>query len=94
MSTFKHSQHVAILRAARERIEDGREKYVCSALMYVGDDGTLQGWVQGLLDGSATLEGWLFRFHPGVFSIVGCAARMRLTRLAWLDWMIEEWSRP
>ena len=93
MSTFKHSQHVAILRAARERIEDGREKYVCAALMLEGDDGILQGWVRGLLDGASTLEGWLFRFHLGVFSIVEYAPRMRLTRLAWLDWMIEEWSR-
>lgn len=44
-------------------------------------------WIESLLDGSAVLSGWLLK--NGV-ELKSNYYRVRVTRLAWIDWMISE----
>lgn len=85
---------VAILRKARQLVEDDRFTYLCNA---IGEAGWLLGqereaevlvaWVQRMLAPFNTYTAWLRRKHPAVYAREGSAKE---GRLAWLDWMIQE----
>lgn len=100
--------HIAILRDARAQILSGHETFVCLAIKYhygrrrEGEEGEvakeLAHWARGLLGNHYTLESWLEE-HQGVREVNDSprtpeiSAKLRATRLAWIDWMIDHWSK-
>lgn len=100
--------HLEVLRDARAQIESERETFVCLAIKYhhgrrrEGEEGgvaqELAHWARGLLGGHYTPESWLEE-HQGVREVNDLPrtpeirAKLRVTRLAWIDWMIDHWSK-
>ena len=94
-----------ILRSAKFHIQHNHNGFVCTAIMNgirLADIGRtdrqhqfLVKWVEGLLDGSQTLNDWLCKNHDIESPLVAVATytdKMRITRMAWLDWMISYWE--
>lgn len=94
--------HVDLLRRAKRRIAHRYDCYVCLAL----GRGTIEGelakekdevlrHINNLLDGYHTLESWLAAqgYHVVDRDIYDTTLsdKMRATRLAWIDSMIEYW---
>lgn len=93
---MKHSE---VLREARDRIEHGSESYVCNALhpAYYPTDASkraaqlLRDWVGELIAPHLVLENWVR--DQGTQVPHGVATpQARITRLAWLDWMVQHWE--
>jgi hypothetical protein len=88
-----------ILREARGRIEDRSLSYVCLAINHPkqwngNDRENLKSWVLALLGSHYTLESWIEE-NCGVWireDMKRDAEKMRVTRLAWIDWMIAYWE--
>lgn len=92
--------HVELLTKAREIIEAGQNRYLCPSLIKIATTereiaarDELIEHIQELLGRWSTLGGWLHR-EQGIdvdqFSAEG-STKLRATRLAWIDWLIEEW---
>lgn len=98
--------HLEVLRDARAQIESESETFVCLAIKYhhgrerEGEAHAaaeeLAIWARSLLGGCYTLESWLEERH-GIAGLsespreYGVREKLRVTRLAWIDWMIEYW---
>lgn len=58
----------------------------------------LKRWIESMLDGHFTYEGWLMEHHPdflpsiGITTVIGGDLDCLPGRLAWMDWMIEYWQ--
>lgn len=97
---MNNKRAVDLLRQARVQIAEGTEKYICWALERVSKDNTsvvLQGIIQGRCAPGISYEGWLGRYHSHL--LVGPSmtwqervARKQLSRLAWIDSLIKEFS--
>jgi hypothetical protein len=95
---------IRILRQARELIESGEENFVCLAIEYaakrlerISAGAELVAWVESMLGDSGTLSGWIRSNRPELWFSATCDERIRLlrvTRLAWIDWMISELEKP
>ena len=90
-----------ILRKARTLIETKQSDYVCYAIgaASTGNSKTcaqgdkLTEWVMELLGEYPTLGGWLYwRRVEGIGQASCTNGKIRVTRLAWLDWMIQYWE--
>jgi hypothetical protein len=89
---------VEILQRTLELIKSGKEKYICDALREVQDTewkpdvdqkvGDLKKWINELLEGCGTLEGWLSRRGFDIRDNV----KMKATSVDWVEWMIEFWK--
>lgn len=84
-----------ILIGARERIADGREHYVCMAAQVAAfltnkDPSKACNAIEKQLAGATCLEVWLYKVHGiNPRNFVDGPARMRRTRLTWIDHMLE-----
>jgi len=88
---------ITALRFASTRIDWCENNYICSALHAVSEDYPdmseevqyLKTWVQKMLGSCGTLESWLreSRIH---LNPIDHPEKLRVTRLAWIDWMIAE----
>ena len=88
--------NIQILKEARKLIESRDEYYICSAITTVtgkkisGKPHPLETWISSMLDGySKTLFTWLRCHHPELGDIDRHSEKMRDTRLAWIDSMID-----
>ena len=89
---------VEILKIVLILIQTDQEKYICDALREILDDewsetvdknvGELKKWINELLGGCGTLEGWLSRKGYDVRD----KAKVKATRVAWVKWMITVWK--
>lgn len=95
-----------ILRKARELIQSGERYYICSAITYIHSENAhnpktvrncreLEAWIHTLLGDQVSLNAWLVEriseeaYGNGVLF----ERKLRATRIAWLNWMIEHWER-
>jgi hypothetical protein len=93
---------VKLLRRARELIESDSEDYICQALFTAGlwqyqtQTQELQKLIMDRLDGHYTLISWLVARGYKVWSDDdgrgSSMEKLRRTRLAWVDSLIEEHS--
>lgn len=89
--------HVELLTKARERISDGTNYGICGAvadigceLGYYSQSEEVREHISKILGDYAFLDSWLFaRGYPVLEA--GNSQKLRETRLAWIDWLIEEW---
>ena len=88
---------VKVLHRARSMIEKSSEYFICTALVRAGNElrmhsasDRIRDVVMERLDGHRTLNYWLYRKH-GIIELVP-SQRFRLTRLAWIDDLIKEFS--
>lgn len=96
--------HKNLLQFARKRIKNGQSNYICFAL----DDSIfnmpyrkrekfykaryeIKKHIMTLLLERGTLEAWLEKVVPWR-QIANNRNKVRLTRLAWIDWLIEQWK--
>jgi len=99
-----NAKKIALLRAARERIADGRENYICHAIDASEKNGTLSAarylrrWIDSMLGRQYFSYGsWLLAHHPEIY--VAALRRsdgnkdLAAGRLQWIDWMISELER-
>lgn len=86
------SRKVRALRLARQRIDEGKSQFVCLALEHVAERDTslanacrqLREYIGKALGPCMTLNTWYkVTYRTQVLP------DMRVTRLAWIDWMIE-----
>ena len=83
------------LRKARTLIEDNSEIYVCHAIAnapWFADIGPLIKEIDARLEGR-TVYGWLDVNYPEVLNEIEEFHSMKEYRLAWIDNMIEEFSK-
>lgn len=90
---------VEILKNVLILIQTDKEKYICDALREVLDEewtdevdknvSDLKKWINELLEGCGTLEGWLSRKGHDIRD----AAKVKAIRVAWVNWMIEQWEQ-
>lgn len=94
--------NVKILRLARELIASGAQEYICyaltkSALTSADDEAVkhLKCVIWFRLWPGVSLEDWLWRVHRIDVKRANQSHRekIRITRLAWIDSLIEEFSR-
>ena len=86
-----------ILAIALSYIKSGKKEYICEAIREVCDENwsdendyqanELIIYIQALLEGYGTLEGWLK--NKGYS---GNPAKILATRIAWMEWMILDWK--
>lgn len=93
---------VNILRRARGRLASGKAFYICWAVRDAGRASAalhphavrgakyLQAYVMLQLSGCRTLNDWIYT-RTGRWPSSGAA---RITRLLWIDWMIEQLTTP
>lgn len=93
------------LRLAKAELWDGRpsmgpvrKRFICHAADEAGVAHIVRPLLAGLLDGHATLEGWLTAHHPrrtrarGGFFDPGLSRTGHRTRHAWLDHLIAHYE--
>ena len=96
---------VEILQQARKEIKNGGEIYVCLAVEFPGGAchagdtilrTQLKKWIGTLLGSDLrTLDDWLIAQHKTTLEMQDYRdypEKMRVTRVAWIDWMIEYWT--
>jgi hypothetical protein len=99
----KAKQYLAMNEEDRKRSYDGwgefkRYYYICWAIDEANcptyDKIRVKEYISGLLGVNSTLEGWLDRTRHFVGNPHKPANRIKLqrTRLAWMDWMIEQFE--
>lgn len=93
----KDTKHVQLLKRARRRIEKSLDTYICNAITNscAGvriEKLELRFFVQRLLNGYPIYEDWM-AYHHKELAIVMHSGHYRKARLAWVDWMIEYWSK-
>jgi hypothetical protein len=84
------------LNKARPFVEGERSTYVCFAL--IGAVGFKQSrktcsMISSRLQSSLAVDGWLYKKHPCIFSEISRNGQWKEYRLAWIDNMIEEFSK-
>ena len=99
--------HVALLKEAKRLIKSGQYSFVCNAISTsrkysyeVGRLGSpLNRCVQEILtdiaiglEGCSTYNMWLDYVHGVGFAAYRNEAKARISRLAWIDAMIEYWK--
>lgn len=101
-----YKEMVKVLRAAKERIEDGRNSFVCTAINEAAHEldlswqtpDSLRRWINQGMGNCSVVENWLSRNHPALghkLSALGDENEgYREYRLAWIDNMIEELQKP
>jgi hypothetical protein len=84
-----------VLKLARPRIEDRRNRFLCDAIveMQIGmvDMVKTKGFIDAQLGGGDSmycLANWLFDHH-GILVFDYSDEKLKNTRLAWIDHMIE-----
>lgn len=83
-----------IFKKARERIESGKESYICFAINSV--DLNFEDWIRARdvirsrLDGFFSLDAWLY--SKGVQRTDNMAEDLRAHRIVWLDQLIQEFK--
>ena len=86
-------KYVAALKIARKCISVGWGRYICGALPNDSTGAQIRYWVAGALHPRGTLGAWLEHTQgipwDDLISDEG-KERQRITRLAWIDWMIKE----
>jgi hypothetical protein len=98
------NNHVRALTLAKEALKTKRVNYICHALEVVSLDHSelrvacdeLQKTVMERLNGPVSLETWIMsRKLHGRWSVFGkqFQNKIRITRLAWIDSLIEEFSK-
>lgn len=55
----------------------------------------LKVWIAELLDGNLTLGSWMYANYPDMQPLNGIEyhVQMRMTRIAWVKWMITYWQQ-
>jgi hypothetical protein len=84
------------LKKARPLIENDYEFFVCLALdESSGSDNTVKvkSMISNRLDNNVFVSGWLQQFHPEVALEIAQRKQWKEYRLAWIDNMIEEFSK-
>jgi len=96
--------HVKVLREARAIIENGTKVFLCNALTFRKTDysetegvaaSELVQLIAKRLGHSNSLEMWMRKHHPSLMPRVLTSyhtEQLRLTRLAWIDSLIEEFK--
>jgi hypothetical protein len=95
------AEHVELLKKARSLIKSGDNKFICFALREADDRkyspvfNALRGDIIKGLEGQYTLEYWIqaklnTRDSECFYTTKG-RAKLKRTRLAWIDAMIEYW---
>jgi hypothetical protein len=86
---------VPLLKAARQRVEDHKSGFVCSALDYAArecGDGEHAKEVKDLIteaiEGHISVVGWLLANHPDDYE-----CDLQPYRLAWIDHIIAECNK-
>lgn len=96
MNMNKYKRYAKLLRAARERIKSGENRYICDAINAVDPDGdasALRRWISNLIDGEFSYYEWMLENHPAIYAQMG-DDDFRKARLQWVDWMIAEMEQP
>jgi len=110
MKVSNNKVAINLLVQARKKINMGHHAYVCLAINHVCDSdedylvaNELASNISALLEGKASLQGWL---HSNghitrlewLDIIYDCPpdlrAKLKQTRLNWIDWMISELKVP
>jgi hypothetical protein len=84
------------LKKARPLIDSGRYEFVCYALEHAnGCSKTtlIRTMISDRLQFTGTINSWLRYYHPEVYSDIFRKREFRSYRLAWIDNMIEEFSK-
>ena len=106
MTTVKrYALWANILREARKLILNRRHRFLCHAIRdAVGyfelppfhpmtrECSAMTDWVESLIGYSGSLDNWL-RDRHGIDYYRQDSSNMRLLRLRWIDWMIQELER-
>ena len=84
---------IEALRIARERISRDEEEYICYALPDTTEGKAVARIIGERISPTISLEGWLIHNgHATLCELDGNPERLRITRLAWIDSLIEELS--
>lgn len=90
------TEHVKILRNARRIIENHDENYICFAIDSVWNKGCpvskmqIKSWIRAALDDHYALGGWISTTLGETLDYnYETYNKLRATRLAWIDWMID-----
>lgn len=98
----KDHTYADILRAARKRVENGSNDYICYAISnsnrgVAKQRNYLRAWIMYMLETHSSYEAWLRTKHHKLFKqtirkegVYGWVRGVRKARLAWIDWMIEQ----
>jgi len=96
--------HVAVLREARVAIENRTQVFLCNAITFRGpgysepgdaEASELVHLIEKRLGNLPTLVSWMRKHHPHLLTgewTIYYTEQLRLTRLAWIDSLIEEFS--
>lgn len=87
-----------ILVQARAILECGRTDYICHSIEQARGGREkqkleLKEWVAKMLEGHSTYFSWLKKKHPKILK-KAMPGDIRIARLQWLDWMIENCDKP
>ena len=87
--------HVELLTKAREFLVVGDETMICLALNHAANTDRdweavheIKGHIHALLGDHAGLGSWL---QARGYEPFDDRRKLKATRLAWIDWLIEEW---
>lgn len=96
--------HVELLTYARDRYAEKRRNGLCrylnegaEKLGLTFEASQIKHHIKELLDGNAYLEDWIYEAHDVPYSELLANGtdkdpeRAVATRIAWADWLIEEW---
>lgn len=87
---------VEILKEARRLIKTRAEDFVCVAIRMSHveappeDYHQLRKWIRSMLEGHYVLDDWVEENVPGATEVYLWKEKLRVTRLAWIDWMIQQ----
>lgn len=101
---MKDPELVGVFKAARSIIECGDRKHICCAIDLAAKEGTISDRakskgkevIRNLLGEYHTLTHWLMENHKDLIRFANYedfAQKIKLTRLAWLDHLIETYSK-
>lgn len=99
---MKNPELVKAFRAAKRRIAGNTDRYICHALQHAFNCHTIgfsamdaaRTLVNERLNNQHTLEAWLYFEHDVAFDTTDATyrAKIRTTRIAWLNSLIKEFS--
>lgn len=89
-----------LLKQVKNMIASGSEVYICVAILRSSGSpsqkSNLKEWIRVMLNGHYTLESWM-RFNLKNHNTIArnmsdeeYDEKLKVTRLAWLDWMIKQ----
>ena len=91
----RDKEDIRVLRAAKQSLLDGRERYICVATQRHcccwSDHARLRGWVESMLNGEAVVHSWMkIESEKTYHQICDTHNGWRLYRAAWIDYLIEQ----